>query len=401
MVGFLDVLSLLGELAIFLLSDLIVMLCLFFFFMQTFGYLIIIASLSKIRRRKHGSLKNASYPAKLPSFTIIIPAYNEEKNLEKKLANTFELKYPKNLLEVIVVDDGSTDNTPKILEVLKERYFPHLKVMRQRRSGKSAAMDLGLQNSTGEMVVVSDADTFLESEALHYAIEDFANPVVGGVTCYVQTINGDEVSDLNKRIFFFLRSKENALGSVLGMSGPFAAFRRSLIDHFDAGVYACDMDVGILIRKSGHRVVYDERIVGYTEPLGRDYRGVVRYIKHTFKGAITMFLRYHDLLFNRTYSLYGNVIAFQYLLMPLIAPLIFAFMTVYVVWKVLMSPYYLVFFGALVLLLMFYALIRKVAGSSVISKLLDLVFLRVITYLTCLYVYFDYIKDKSGMWDTN
>lgn len=298
------------------------------------------------------------------------------------------------------MDDGSTDNTLSVLEKLKSR-FPSLKVLRQQRCGKSSAQNLGLKEAIGEIIVISDADTSLNSEALLYAMEDFSNPSIGGVTCHIKTMDDLSVVDLNQRIWSFMRSKENILGSVSGMSGPFAAFRRSLISGFDSGVYACDMDIGLLVRKAGFRVLYDRRIVGSLAPHWQDYRSVVKYIRHTFKGDICMFLRHHDLLLNRTNGLYGSLSAFQYLLLPLIAPLVFAFLAVYVVWKVLMSPYYLVFFGILVLLLMFYALIRRVAGSSVISKLLDLVFLRVITYLTCLYVYFDYIKDKSGMWDTN
>lgn len=392
----------LGGMVVLILSDWIVLSGLAFFLVQTLGYVLLVTALAWTHggKKLSGERENVVPLKELPRFTIIIPAYNEEKNIEKKLTNTYNLKYPQKLLEVIVVDDGSTDKTPTILEELKRTRFPSLKVMRQKRGGKSSTQDLGLKDSVGEIVVISDADTFLNPEALFHAASDFMDPSVGGVTCKVQSVNGHEVTNLNQKIALFIKKKENAIGSVLGMSGPFTAFRRRLIDHFDSGVYACDMDVALLVRKAGFRVVYDDRIVGYLEPHGGDYRSVVRSIKHTFKGDICMFLRHHDLLFARRYGLRGSMMALQYLLLPLIAPLVFAFMMVYVVWKMLMSPFWFVFFAVAIFLLAFYMLMRKVARRSVVLQFLDLVFLRVVTYLTCFYVYFEYLKDRSGVWDT-
>ena len=397
-----DSLSILGQMIIYLFSDWVVLLGLAFFLVQTLGYVLLVTALAWTRSGKKLSVERENVvPLKeLPRFTIIIPAYNEEKNIEKKLTNAYSLKYPQYLLEVIVVDDGSTDETPTILEELKRTRFPSLKVLRQKRTGKSSAQNLGLKDSVGEIVVISDADTFLNPEALFYAASDFMDPSVGGVTCKVQSVNGYEVTNLNQKIAFFIKKKENVIGSVLGMSGPFTAFRRPLIDRFDPSVYACDMDVALLVRKAGFRVVCDDRIVGYLKPHGRDYKSVVRSIKHTFKGDICMFLRHHDLLFTRRHGLSGSVMALQYLLLPLIAPLVFVFMMFYVVWKVLMGPFWSVFFAVAIFLLAFYLLMRKVARGSVVLQFLDLVFLRVVTYLTCFYVYFEYLKDRSGVWDT-
>lgn len=398
-----DWLLILGQMVIYLFSDWVVLLPLLFIFIQTVGYVLLVATLASLRRGK-STPQNIALPKKLPSFSVVIPAHNEEKNIKHKLENTFSLRYPRDLLEVIVVDDGSTDETPEILDRLKEKYSPHLKVLRQKRGGKSAADDLGLKNSAGEIVVISDADTFLNPDALYYAVEDFADSSVGGVTCHVRSTDeqGDtEVISLNQRIGFYIRKKENDLWSVPGMSGPFGAFRKKLISHFDPGVYACDMDIALLVQKSGHRVVYDERIVGYTWPHGRDYRSLVRYVKHTFKGDICMFLRHWDLLFKRGQSLFANVMALQYLVLPLLAPSVFVFLMVYVLWKMLLSPYALIFYGLISLFFMLYFFTKKVAGSSAVSKVFDLVLVRVVTYLTCFYVYFDYLKDRSGLWDTH
>lgn len=397
-----DWLLILGRMIVYLFNDWAVLLPILFLLVQTVGYVLLIVTLASLRQKKD-SVQGGSLSEKLPSFSIVIPAHNEEKNIEQKLDNTFSLQYPKDLLEVIVVDDGSTDGTPEVLGHLAEKYSSNLKVLRQERGGKSSADDLGLKNSVGEIVVISDADTFLNPEALHYAAEDFADPSAGGVTCHVRSTNKQgeiEVISLNQRIGFYLREKENDLGLVPGMSGPFAAFRRNLISHFDPGVYACDMDVALLVRKSGHRVVYDERIVGYTWPHGRDFRNLVRYVKHTFKGDISMFLRHHDLLYSRKQGLLSKVVALEYLVLPLLAPFVFVFLMVYVLWKMLFSPYVLIFYGMISLFFAVYFLSKKIASRSIISRILDLILVRVVTYLACLYAYLDYVKDRSGIWGT-
>lgn len=390
----------LGRMVVFLLSDWIVLLGLAFFLEHAVGYVLIVTALAWAHREKNLSSENVGLLKELPRFTIIIPAYNEEKNIEKKLINVYSLKYPQNLLEVIVVDDGSTDKTPTLLGELKRKRFPSLKVLKQERAGKSSAQDLGLKESVGEIVAISDADAVLNPEALLYAASDFMDPSVGGVTCKVQSLSGYEVTSLNQKIVSFIREKENATGSILGMSGPFAAFRRRLFDHFDPGVYACDTDIGLLVRKAGFRVVYDNRIVGYLKHHGRDYSSVVRSIKHTFKGNICMFLRHHDLLFTRRHGLSATLMALHYLLLRMIAPLIFMFMVIYVLWKVLMSPFWPAFFAVVISILAFYTLMRMVIRRSVVLQFLDLAFLRAVIYLACFYIYFEYLKDRSGVWDT-
>lgn len=398
-----ELLLTLGQMIVYLFNDWAVLLCFLFVLVQTVGYAILITTLASLRQ-KTGSLQRRLPTNKLLSFSIVIPAYNEEKNIEKKLENTFGLRYPRDLFEVIVVDDGSTDNTPEILALMKEKYSSNLKVLRQERGGKSAADDLGLKNSVGEIVVISDADTFLNSEALYCAADDFADSSVGGVTCHVRSVcdQGEtEVISLNKKIAFYLRKKENELGSVPGMSGPFAAFRRKLVGHFDSGVYACDMDIAFLVWKSEHRVVYDERIVGYTWPHGRDYRSLVRYVKHTFKGAISMFLRHHDALYSRKQGLLSNVVALQYQVLPLLTPLVFVFLMLYTLWKMFFSPYALIFYGMISLFFVLYFFAKTVAASSVVTRVFDLVLVRAVTYVACLRVYFDYIRDKRGIWDTH
>jgi len=398
-----ELLQILGQMVVYLFNDWAVLLPLLFLFVQTVGYLLLVTALA-LSHHKTDAFPDKMSSKRLPSFSIIVPAYNEEKRIEKKLENTFSLRYPRDLLEVIVVDDGSTDDTPEILGRLKEKYSPCLKVLREERSGKSAADDLGLKNSVGDVVVISDADTFLNPDALHYAAGDFADSSVGGVTCHVRSREGPgeaEVISLNQRIAFYIKRKENDLGLVPGMSGPFAAFRRNLIDHFDSGVYACDMDIALQVRKSRHHVVYDDRIVGLVEPHGRDFKSLFRYVKHTFKGAISMFLRHHDLLYSRKRGLLSNVVALQYLVLPLLAPLVFVFLMVYVLWKMLFSPYGLIFYGLISLFFMLYFFAKKIASGSVVSKIFDLILVRVVTYLTCFYVYFDYLQDSSGIWDTS
>ncbi|MFN3528234.1 MAG: glycosyltransferase, partial [Candidatus Altarchaeaceae archaeon] len=119
------------------------------------GYPVFLWILSKIiKRREHKYDENYQ-----PNVSIIIPCYNEEKVIKKKLENTLELNYPKEKIEILVVDDGSTDNTSKIVEdFIKENKLQNVRIIRQEIKGKGEAMNSGIKNSKYEIIAICDAN---------------------------------------------------------------------------------------------------------------------------------------------------------------------------------------------------------------------------------------------------
>lgn len=107
--------------------------------------------------------------------SIIIPVYNAEKTIERCLRAVFELNYPKDRLEVIVVDDGSVDRTPRIIKSLSNK----VKIVHKKRGGAASAQNVGIKNSFGEIILVVDSDAYITKEFLKTVVREFEDPQVG------------------------------------------------------------------------------------------------------------------------------------------------------------------------------------------------------------------------------
>jgi len=130
-----------------------------------------------------------------PYVTILIAAYNEEKSIETTLKNKLELDYPKEKLEIIVISDGSTDNTDRIARRFE---ISGVQFIRQEpRKGKTAALNLAVPRAKGEILIFSDANSIYDANALRMLVQNFSDPQVGYVTgrmIYIDT-NGTAIGD--------------------------------------------------------------------------------------------------------------------------------------------------------------------------------------------------------------
>ena len=394
-----------------LLLDPINLFCLAFLFLDTFGYFLILLVLAKFFQGPQRSKNRTSIegkvgvnPSELPMITVIIPAHNEEKVIEKKVKNTFTLDYPKDLLEVIVVDDGSTDKTSSILEELQRSAFPDLKVIRQIARGKSAAENMGLQNSNGELIVFTDADVPVNTEALRFLVEDFRDPKVGGVTCTIQA-DKKYVQSLNLDLGLYARRLESDIDSIFGMSGPFVSFRRAIVPKVDEGIFSSDTDTGVTVRKEGYRVIYDPRIVSHVdqwvESRPKTVGGELRKLKHMSFGSIHLFIRHKNVLFRKRYGLFGFIIAPRYLFFSVFAPVLFVLLSVNSIVKLIMNNLLMPVLVLIVGFLLVTFLLRKMVAESFISKTFYLVFMRMIGFYAQFLYYLLFIfrsSQRRGMW---
>ncbi|NCO84935.1 glycosyltransferase [archaeon] len=120
-------------------------------------------------------------PKKLPRVSVIIPAFNEEKTIAATLDSVIALHYPKNLLEVIVINDGSTDKTRAIANRYAQQYN-YVKVLNKTNSGKADSLNKGISIIKGEFFVVLDADSYIHPEAIYKSIGFFSDSNVAAVT---------------------------------------------------------------------------------------------------------------------------------------------------------------------------------------------------------------------------
>src|SRR5499426_3932604 len=222
-----------------------------------FGYPALMLALSFVFRRP---VRSADIT---PSVSVIIAAYNEERDIAAKLKNTLALDYPRDRMEIIVASDCSTDRTDEIV-----RSFSPQGVFLYRqpeRFGKTVAQNRAVEISSGEILVFSDATTMYEPDAIRKIVRDFADPEVGCVAG--QLIYADASSSAvgkGCRSYWgyekFLRRCESDVGTLVGVSGCLYAVRRTCHTRL-ANDMIDDFVIATEIHLQGLRTVYEPEAI--------------------------------------------------------------------------------------------------------------------------------------------
>jgi len=236
--------------------------------------------------------------------SVVIPTYNEEKLIRKKLENIFSC-YPRKLTEVIVVD-CSADKTAEIAGSIAKKGFPVRVFKEKKREGVAQALNYAYSKAKGEIVVKTDCDSLWPKNALEEAVADFADERVGAVTGAAIT---QEENSLEKNYRSFQKSSqagESKIDSTVIFHGPFCAFRRSLIEKVDPQSIADDTEEAIKIRLRGARTILDPSVTFFElSPTGAERLEQKSRRAH---GLIKAFLQHAFVLFNPGYGLYGLLI---------------------------------------------------------------------------------------------
>jgi len=198
-----------------------------------------------------------------PKVSILVPTYNEEDVIQFKLENLVKVKYPKALMQIIVVDSNSKDQTVKLVRDFVTRHPENnIQVLvESERRGKSASLNFALKNCEGEIVIVSDADCFWPSEILERTMPFLADPTVGAVSGPKILLNPEQ-SWVTKTENAYLNSMnmvrfgESKIGSTLLFEGGFSAYKRGLLDSFDPYKTGSD-DCGSIVKlaEKGYRAI--------------------------------------------------------------------------------------------------------------------------------------------------
>ncbi len=202
-----------------------------------------------------------------PKVSIVIPAYNEEKNIDSCLKSIFNSNYPKNKLEVIVVDDGSTDKTLKIVKDYKKA-----RVVKQNHLGKVEALNLGALNSSYNFILTVDADTTLDKNCLRELLTPFSDKNIGATTGNNNVKNNKSIISAFQNVeYHFSNLIRNSFSTVFNngiwFSGSLACYRKTAlkkIGYFKKDTLAEDQDIALEIKKAGYRTINVSTASGYT-----------------------------------------------------------------------------------------------------------------------------------------
>jgi len=223
-----------------------------------------------------------------PRVTIIIPTYNEAELIKKKLDNIHDQDYPKESMEIIVVDSASTDGTPRLVEEWARRHNDVVLklVIEDERRGKAHALNNALRYASGEVVVIADADALWPRDALTKAVKWLSNPLVGAVSCLKKPLGSSTTSiEVGYRQYYnVLRVAESKAYSTPIFHGELAAFRRDLLEKaggFPTDVGADDSHTATKIALMGFRaVIPDDLWVEEMVPKDKYFSWRVRRAQH-------------------------------------------------------------------------------------------------------------------------
>jgi glycosyltransferase involved in cell wall biosynthesis len=253
------------------------------------AYPLILWGLTKIRSRRPDKREI------FPSVSIVVAARNEADKIRRKIEHTLALDYPKDRLEILVASDASDDGTDDIVKEFVGRGV-HL-VRAAERRGKEHVQGLALSVATGEIVVMTDAATILEPDALTQLVQNFADPSIGAVSSedvVVDAAGNPTGEGLYVRYEMLVRRLESDFHSLVGLSGSCFAIRRRLCASWPSHL-ASDFMGALHTARGGCRAVADASARGRFAAVGSPGAEMRRRIR-TFLRGITVLMANVDLL---------------------------------------------------------------------------------------------------------
>ena len=253
-----------------------------------FGYPALLWVMSRVRPRP---VREADVT---PRATFLIAAFNEEKVIARKIENTLSLDYPPDAIEVLVVSNGSTDATESIVRAWND---PRVRLIALPEPGKVAALNEGARAATGEILVITDADFYLDRHSLRELARKFADPEVGGVCGARRPFvdqSGTPVGEgegMYHRWDKWQKVRESRIGSVFAADGLLYALRRDLYVPVSLASQADDIAVSTRVVLQGYRLLFEPKATAWEEATIEshdEFRRKIRVTNHSVRALLAI-----------------------------------------------------------------------------------------------------------------
>lgn len=275
-------------------------------FFETFVLLTFLSTPARVARERKPSLKT-------PTVALIIPCYNEMYTIAATVESALALDYPKDKLEVILVDDGSTDGTPTAMAQFAHN--PQVTIIRKANGGKDTALNAGIAATSAELVGCLDADSFVEPSALREIVACFDTPEVAATTAAMSVHEpANLIQHMQNAEYTFGILLRHAMASVNGLyvtPGPFSFYRRSVVTElggFRKGHQTEDLEMALRIQRAGLVIDNAPRARVYTKAPHTVFKLVKQRTRWTTGFLRNVLLDYRDLIGNRKYGTLGTIV---------------------------------------------------------------------------------------------
>lgn len=294
-------------------------------FYTYFGYFLVLYAWSKLARKRPPEDTGKLYE---PFVSVVIAARDEARNIENRILNILAQDYPAQKVEVIIVSDGSQDETEKLVQNLLERKPPHegfnsvRLIALPRPEGKPNAINAGVAAARGEIVVFADARQRFAGDAITRLVGSFKDKAVGcasGELVFEKTPGSSIEQEMGAYWKFEknIRRLESQTGSVAGATGSIYAIRRSLFRPIPPQTLLDDVLIPLAIRCRGYRVIFQSRAKAFDNP-SQDFREEKRRKIRTLAGNWQLLAMRPELLSPRHNPLFFKFVSHKVL--RLLAP---------------------------------------------------------------------------------
>ncbi len=264
----------------------------------------------KIRKE----LKEKTALKNYPVFSVIIPVWNEEKTIRATLRSAVSMNYPKDRLEIVVVNDGSTDNSEKTVQefIKSHKNCPIRLVSHKQNMGKGKALNTGLKIITGKYFACLDADSFVGKDtAKRMVYWHEKNSETGIVTPVMKVYNPKNFLQKFQRLEYMAGMLLTKLMSYMDCNyvapGPFSTYKTALIRKlggFDENNLVEDQEIAYRVQKNNYRIIQCPK--GYVYTIGpKTFKAFFRQRNRWYKGTILNMKKYKEIIFNRKYGDFG------------------------------------------------------------------------------------------------
>lgn len=258
-------------------------------------------------------------PKEFPTFSLIVPARNEEQGLAKTIGSITNLNYPNERYEILIVNHGSTDKTEKVAKELIEKYpNNNIKLIFKEHEPnhiKAHAFNEGLKKATGEFIGCVDADTVLIKDCLLRIIQEFDDEKVGAVISTIKVTNPknflEKIQHLEYIFSTFIRSLMAKINTLHITPGALSVYRKKMFDKFgpfDENNVTEDLEMAMRLQYHGYKIKIATESVTYTKvpnTIKTHWDQRVRW----YRGFLYNNMKYRKMMLNKKYGMMGG---FQY-----------------------------------------------------------------------------------------